>query len=87
MTTSDFARFLSVADVAEILGVSVLSVRSLIDSGELASIRVGDTGPIRIDTAELEAFIAHRYEAEQRVLRLRQAEFSNVADFSDGRVI
>ncbi|CAB4569652.1 unannotated protein [freshwater metagenome] len=87
MTTFDFARFLSVADVAEILGVSVPNVRSLIESGELASIRVGDAGPIRIDIAELDAFIAHRYEAEQRVLRLRQAEFSNVADFSEGRVI
>lgn len=87
MTTSDFARFLSLSDVAEILGVPIADVKALVDSGELASIRVGNLGPRRIQTDELDAFITHRYEAEQRLLRLRQAEFSNVTDLADGRII
>jgi len=87
MTDSDLTRFLSVVDVAEILGVDVHDVTALLESGELASIRVGDRGPVRIETAQLEAFVAHRYEAEQQLLRLRQAEFSNVSDFTDGRLL
>ena len=87
MTSSDFARFLSLSDVAEILGVPIPDVKALVDSGELASIRVGNSGPHRIQTDELDAFIAHRYEVEQRLLRLRQAEFSNVTDMANGRLI
>ena len=87
MTSSDFARFLSLSDVAEILGVAVSDVKVLVDSGELASIRVGSSGPVRIQTDELDAFIAHCYETEQRLLRLRQAEFSNVTELADGRLI
>lgn len=87
MTDSDLARFLSVVDVAEILGVDVTDVSALIETGELASFRVGDRGPVRIESAQLEAFVAHRYEAQQQLLRLRQAEFSNVSDFTDGRLL
>ncbi len=87
MTDLEFARFLSVSDVAEILSVSITRVRELIDSGELASIRIGESGPIRIQADEVQAFIAHRLEAQQKLLRLRQAEFSNVSDFTDGRLL
>jgi excisionase family DNA binding protein len=87
MTDSDLARFLSVVDVAEILGVDVADVSALIETGELASFRVGDRGPVRIESAQLEAFVAHRYEAAQQLLRIRQAEFSNVSDFTDGRLL
>lgn|GEM_PF-1537264 len=87
MTESDLTRFLSIVDVADILDVDVTDVMSLLETGELASFRVGDRGPVRIETAQLEAFIAHRYQAEQQLLRLRQAEFSNVSDFTDGRLL
>ena len=87
MTDSDLTRFLSVVDVAEILGVDVPSVNELVKSGELASLRVGDHGPVRIELSQLEAFIAHRYEAESQLLRLRQAEYSNVSDFTNGRLL
>jgi Helix-turn-helix domain len=87
MTDSDLTRFLSVVDVADILDVDVNDVMNLLKSGELASLRVGDHGPVRIETAQLEAFIAHRYQAEQQLLRMRQAEFSNVSDFTDGRLL
>lgn len=87
MTDLEFARFLSVSDVAEILSVSVTTVRGLLDSGELASVRIGANGPIRIQADEVEAFIAHRLAAQQTLLRLRQAEYSNVADFTDGRLL
>jgi excisionase family DNA binding protein len=87
MTDSDLARYLSIADVAEILQVDAADVHTLVQSGELASFRVGDRGPIRIELAQLNAFISHRYEAEQQILRLRQAEYSNVSDFTDGRLL
>lgn len=87
MTDSDLARFLSIADVAEILQVDATDVHTLVQSGELASFRVGERGPIRIELAQLNAFVSHRYEAEQQLLRLRQAEYSNVSDFTDGRLL
>lgn len=87
MTDSDLARYLSIADVAEILQVDATDIHNLVQSGELASFRVGDRGPIRIELAQLNSFISHRYEAEQQILRLRQAEYSNVSDFTDGRLI
>lgn len=87
MTPFEFSAFLSVVDVAEVLGVSVVDVHALIASGELGSIRVGDAGPVRVAANELDAFIAHRYEVEQKLLRVRQAEFSNVTDFTDGRLL
>ena len=87
MTPFEFSAYLSVVDVAEVLGVTARDVHELIASGELASIRVGDAGPIRVAAGELDAFIAHRYEVEQKLLRVRQAEFSNVTDFTDGRML
>lgn len=87
MTDSDLARFLSPADVAEILQVDAADVHALIQSGELASFRVGERGPVRIEVSQLDAFVSHRYEAEQQFLRLRQAEYSNVSDFTDGRLL
>ena len=87
MTDAELTKFLDVADVAEILKISVSDVHALVTSGELASIRVGSNGPIRIELRELEAFIAHQYDVEQRLRRLRQAEFTNVTDFTDGRLL
>ena len=41
MTESDLTRFLSIVDVADILDVDVTDVMSLLETGELASFRVG----------------------------------------------
>ncbi|HLS49416.1 MAG TPA: helix-turn-helix domain-containing protein [Actinomycetaceae bacterium] len=56
------ARFLSLADVAEELAVSVTQVRSLVRSGELPAIQVGGRGVWRVEAVELESYIQRQYE-------------------------
>lgn len=54
-------RFLTVPDVAEILNVTVRQVRGLLHAGELRGIQVGGRGIWRIETSELEDYIARQY--------------------------
>ena len=48
---------LSVSDVATLLHVSVESVRNWIAAGKLAAFRLGPTGPYRINSEDLAAYI------------------------------
>lgn len=56
-------RFLQMADVAEVLDVSVRQVRALLERGELVGIQIGGRGQWRIEASELEAYIARCYDA------------------------
>jgi len=55
-------RFLTLADVAEILATSTSQVYALVRSGELRGIQIGGRGQWRVETVELEKFIARMYE-------------------------
>jgi excisionase family DNA binding protein len=60
-------RFLTLADVAEILSTSVAQVRALVQSGELRHIQIGGRQQYRIETVELEKYIQRKYaEADAR---------------------
>lgn len=61
------ARFLQLADVAEVLSVSAAQAYALVRSGELPAIKVGGRGQWRVETAELERYIERCY-AETRAL-------------------
>ncbi|MBM3686918.1 MAG: helix-turn-helix domain-containing protein [Actinobacteria bacterium] len=54
-------RFLTLADVAEILNVSAAQAYSLVRSGELPAIQVGGRGQWRIEEQRLEDYIAAKY--------------------------
>jgi excisionase family DNA binding protein len=54
-------RFLTLADVAEILSTSVAQVRALVQSGELRYIQIGGRQQYRIETVELERYIERMY--------------------------
>lgn len=56
-------RFLQIAEVAEILDVSVRQVRALLERGDLIGIQIGGRGQWRIEVSELEAYIARCYDA------------------------
>lgn len=56
------ARFLTLADVAEELSVSVAQARALVRSGELPAIQVGGRGVWRVETAVLEEYIQRQYQ-------------------------
>ena len=55
-------RFLTLADVAEILNVSAAQAYALVRSGTLPAIKVGGRGQWRVEASALEAYIARQYE-------------------------
>jgi len=78
-------RFLTIADTAEVLAVDVATVDELIRSGELPAIRVGTSGPWRVERTQLEVFIEQQYEETRRFSAWHQGEFANVVDLSGAR--
>ena len=56
------SRFLTLADVAEVLNVSASQAYALVRSGELPAIKVGGRGQWRVEAAVLEEYIARMYE-------------------------
>lgn len=55
-------RFLTLADVAEVLNISAQQARSLVLSGDLPAIQVGGRGMWRVEETQLEAYIQRMYE-------------------------
>ncbi len=54
-------RFLTLADVAEVLNTSSAQVYALVRRGELPAIKLGGRGQWRVESAKLEDFIAGLY--------------------------
>jgi len=54
-------RFLTLADVAEVLNVTVRQVYALVRGGDLRGIQIGGRGQWRIENSELEDYIARQY--------------------------
>ena len=55
-------RFLTLADVAEILNTSLAQVSALVKREELRAIKLGGRGQWRVEVSELEAFIQRMYD-------------------------
>lgn len=55
-------RFLTLADVSEILNISSSQTYALVRSGELPGIQVGGRGQWRVEATVLEKYIADGYE-------------------------
>jgi excisionase family DNA binding protein len=55
-------RFLTLADVAEVLNTSSAQVYALVRRGELPAIKIGGRGQWRVEAARLEEFIAQMYD-------------------------
>ena len=56
------ARFLSLADVEELLAISSRQAYALVRSGELPAIQIGGRGVWRVEASVLEEYIARQYE-------------------------
>ena len=56
------SRFLTLADVAEILSTSSAQVYALVRRGELPAIKIGGRGQWRVETSQLEAYIDRMYD-------------------------
>ena len=66
---SEAPRFLTLADVAEILNTSLAQVTALVRREELRALKLGGRGQWRVETTELEAFIERMYAETQEHLR------------------
>ena len=55
------ARFLTPADVAEVLNVSLSQVMALLRSGELVGVKIGGRGQWRVEAGRLEDYISRLY--------------------------
>jgi len=60
------SRFLTLADVTEVLNISSTQAYALVRSGELPAIQVGGRGQWRVESTELETYIQRMY-AQTRV--------------------
>ncbi len=58
----DSPRFLTLADVAEVLNTSVAQVYALVRRGDLPAIKIGGRGQWRVEDAQLEGFIERMYD-------------------------
>lgn len=62
-------RFLTLADIAEVLSISAAQAYALVRSGELRAIKVGGRGQWRIEESELESYIARMYSETEEFVR------------------
>ncbi|HXH81254.1 helix-turn-helix domain-containing protein [Nocardioides sp.] len=56
------ARFLTLADVAEVLNTSSAQVYALVRRGDLPAIKIGGRGQWRVEATELEKYIERMYD-------------------------
>ena len=55
-------RFLTLADVAEVLNTSSAQVYALVRRGELPAIKIGGRGQWRVEASQLETYIERMYD-------------------------
>jgi excisionase family DNA binding protein len=82
----NLGRFLTIADTAEYLNISVNQAYLLVRSGELAAIKIGSRGQWRIERSMLESYIEAKYEEARRLILWNQhSDFSGLVEFSTAR--
>jgi excisionase family DNA binding protein len=61
-------RFLTLADVADILNISASQTYALVRNGDLPAIKVGGRGQWRVERAKLEEYIERMYDQTREFL-------------------
>ncbi|MDF1603931.1 helix-turn-helix domain-containing protein [Nocardioides sp. YIM 152315] len=77
-------RFLTLADVAEVLNTSSAQVYALVRRGDLVAIKIGGRGQWRVEADQLEEFIQRMY-AETRTF-VDQHPFVEPAEEADAPI-
>ena len=62
---ADGPRFLTLADVAEVLNTSSAQVYALVRRGDLEAIKIGGRGQWRVESSKLEEYIQRMYREAQ----------------------
>ncbi len=68
MSAGSPPRFLPLAEVAEVLNISVSQVYALVRRGDLPAIKIGGRGQWRVEASELEAYISEAYESTRQFI-------------------
>jgi excisionase family DNA binding protein len=55
-------RFLTLADVAEILNISATQTYALVRNGDLPALKIGGRGQWRVEAEQLETYIKRMYD-------------------------
>lgn len=63
------ARFMTLADVAEVLAVSERQVYALVRNRDLPAVKIGGKGAYRVERPVLEEWIKSKYAETDRFLR------------------
>lgn len=74
---NSFGRFLTLADTAEVLNISVSQAYTLVRSGELPAIKIGAHGHWRVERSVLESYIEAMYEEVRRLSLWNQSDYAN----------
>ena len=72
-------RFLTVADVTEVLNISPQQAYALLRSGELPAIQIGVNGQWRVEADQLEAYIGRLYDQTRARIAHREPQESPTA--------
>ncbi len=70
-------RFLTLADVQELLSISQVQAYSLVRSGDLPAIQVGGRNQWRVEASELEAYIQRQYAATREKISQPDADLTS----------
>lgn len=79
------ARFLTLADTAEVLNVSANQAYALVRSGELPAIKVGGRGQWRVERSVLESYIEAKYEESRRLSLWNQSDYGSIPELLGDR--
>jgi excisionase family DNA binding protein len=82
---STLARFLTLADTAEVLNVSASQAYALVRSGELPAIKVGGRGQWRVERSVLESYIEAKYEESRRLSLWNQSDYGSLPELLGDR--
>lgn len=80
-------RFLTLADTAEVLNVSLSQAYALVRTGELPAIKVGGSGRWRVERDVLESYIASKYEESRRSALWKQSDWANIPELTADRFL
>jgi excisionase family DNA binding protein len=69
MSDTEPHRFLTLADVAEVLNTSPSQVYALVRRADLRAIKIGGRGQWRIEAAEVDRYIAAKYDEAAAFIR------------------
>ena len=83
MADADLPRFLTLADVAEILNTSSAQVYALVRRRELLAMKMGGRGQWRVKLTDLEAYVERQYAATDDFIDQHPFETTETPDPED----